>query len=184
VLKSCLFFELQELGQKMSGNKKERFSRWKERHEALWQFIMFALVGCITSVVDLGSFALFNFWIFTPYRQQAFSWWLIDYSLENGGKTAFLAFACSNAISQTFNFFMQRKATFKATNNVAKSAVMYVIMVALVYVLQLYLPTLIRVPVVGLFGEVFGDILVKMSTMTLSFLITFPINKWVIMRKV
>ena len=51
MLKSSLFFELQELGQKMSGNKKERFSMWKKRHEALWQFIMFALVGCVTSVV-------------------------------------------------------------------------------------------------------------------------------------
>jgi len=168
----------------MNYSGKERFAQWKERHEAVWQFIMFALVGCVTSVVDLGSFALFNFWIFTPYRQQPFSWWLIDYSTDNGGMTAFLAFACSNAISQTFNFIVQRKATFKATNNVAGSAVMYVIMVLLIYVLQLYLPTLIRVPVVGVFGEVFGDILVKMCTMTLSFLIQFPVSKWIIMRKV
>jgi len=167
----------------MTNAGKTRFALWKESHETTWQFVMFLLMSCVTTVVDLGSFALFNFWIFVPYREQVFSWWLIDYSPENGGLTAFLAFASSFTISQTFNFILQRKATFKANNNVAKSAVMYAVMVILVYFLQLYLPTLIRAPIVTVFGLAFGDILVKMVNMTVSFLIQFPANKWLIMRR-
>ena len=161
----------------------ERFAKWKIKHVTLWQFILYMLMGCLTSVVDFGTFALLNFWILVRFRYQPFSWWLIDYSIKNGGLTAFLSFAISFAISQIFNFVLQRKTTFKANNNVAGSAVMYTIMILLVYVFQLYLPTLTRVPLVALLGVTLGDIMVKVINMTSSMLIQFPINKWVIMRK-
>lgn len=167
----------------MADKPNSRFEEWKQRHETFWQFIMFMLMSGITTLVDLGAFAIFNFWVFVPYRDQAFSWWLINYSVENGGKAAFLAFALSFAISQTFNFFLQRKTTFKANNNVAKSAAMYAAMVILVYFFQLYLPTLIWAPIVELLGFVWGNLVVKMLNMTASMLIQFPINKWIIMRK-
>ena len=157
--------------------------RWKERHKTAWQFIMFMLMGCFTSVVDFGTFALMNFWILIPFRDRSFSWWLIDYSIENGGMTAFLSYATSFAVSQTFNFFLQRKTTFKANNNVAKSAVMYAVMVLLVYVLQLYVPTLIRAPIAAAIGVTLGDALVKIINMSSSMLIQFPISKWIIMRR-
>lgn len=167
----------------MADKKQTRFYKWKQEHETLWQFIMFAMMGCFTTIVELGSFAVFNFWIFIPFRNREFSWWLIDYSVENGGMTAFLAIAISFAISQIFNFYMQRKTTFKANNNAVLSAIMYAIMIILVYFLQLYIPTLIRVPIVKVFGATFGDLLVKMISMTSSMLIQFPISKWVIMRR-
>ena len=167
----------------MSVINMERFNKWKEKHETAWQFIMFNLMGSFTTIVDMGSFALFNFWIFTPYRDIAFSWWLIDYSVANGGLTAFLAFASSYAISQTFAFFIQRKTTFKANNNVAKSAAMYAVMVIIVYIIQLYIPTVVRASFVGLLGNVIGDLAVKVLNMAISMLIQFPVNKWVIMKK-
>lgn len=162
---------------------KTGFTRWKQEHEGLWQFVIFMLMSGITTVVDLGTFALCNFWIFASYRDRTFSWWLIDYTAKNGGLTAFLAFAVSFAVSQTFNFFLQRKTTFKANNNVARSALMYAVMVILVYFLQLYIPTLIREPIVLLIGATLGDLAVKMINMTISMLIQFPANKWLIMRK-
>ena len=149
----------------------------------MWQFIMFMLMGCFTSVVELGSFAICNFWIFVPLRERAFSWWLIDYSVKNGGLTAFLSFAISFAVSQIFNFFLQRKTTFKANNNAGRSAVMYAVMVISIYFLQLYLPTLIRAPIAAALGATLGDLLVKMINMTSSMLIQFPINKFLIMRR-
>ena len=167
----------------MASKKRERFAIWKQKHETAWQFIMFILMSCITTVVDLGSFALFNFYVFVPFRDSSFSWWIIDYSVANGGQTAFFAFACSFALSQSFNFILQRKTTFKANNNVVASAFMYAAMVIIVYFLQLYIPTLLRVPIVTVLGATLGDLLVKMINMTISMLIQFPVNKWVIMRR-
>jgi putative flippase GtrA len=137
----------------------------------------------VATAVDLGSFALFNFWVFRAYAQQPFTFWLVDYSVANGGLCAFLAFALSFALSQTVNFFVQRKATFKANNNPLLSGIMYAVMVVAVYALQLYLPTLIRVPIISRIGETWGDLLLKMINMTVSMLIQFPMLKFVIMRK-
>lgn len=156
---------------------------WKKAHPGFWQFILFSLMSGFTTLVDLGSFALLNFWLLTPFSGQAFLWGPFQYSVESGGLTAFIAFAASFAISQTFNFFLQRKTTFKANNNVAASAAMYVFMILGIYVLQLYLPTLLRAPIVGLIGATAGDLAMKLVNMTVSMLIQFPVNKYVIMRK-
>jgi putative flippase GtrA len=157
---------------------------WKGRHKTIWQFVVYLLVGLITTGVELTSFSLLNFLVFVSFRDQPFSWWIINYSIESGGLTAFLAFAGSFAIAQTFNFFLQRKATFKANNNVAKSAVMYAIMIILVYFLQIYLPTLIRARMVSVLGTTIGDIATLMINMSVSMLIQFPVSKWLIMRRV
>lgn len=154
----------------------------KER-KTLWQFMMFTLLSVLTTVVDFGTFALFNFWVFSHLKVVDFNWFVFDYSQVNGGLCAFLAFALSFVISQTFNFVIQRKVTFSANNNVWFSAFMYLIMVMVVFFLQLWIPTFIRPTFVRWFGENWGDVVLKNLNMTLSFVIQFPINKWVIMRK-
>lgn len=159
--------------------------RWKKKtgpKKTWWQFFLFFLMSIVTTVVDLGTFALFNYFLFTGFKYQPFQWFLLDYSVANGGLCAFLSFACSFLISQTFNFFIQRKVTFGANNHVLYSAVMYAAMVIGVFFLQLWIPTLIREPLVSWLGEGWGDFIVKNVNMTVSFAIQFPMNKWVIMR--
>jgi len=166
----------------MEADKTSRFASWKQKHASLWQFVLFSLMSGVTTLVDLGTFSLLRFWLLAPYREQAFCWGPFQYSAANGGLTAFGSFAISFAVSQTFNFFLQRKTTFKANNNAAASAVMYAAMVIGVYFLQLYLPTLLRTPFVSLLGAGAGDIAMKLVNMTISMLIQFPMNKYVIMR--
>jgi len=150
---------------------------------SIWQFIKYTLISLLTTVVELSTFALFNYWIFTKYAEMDFHIWLLDYSVANGGLTAFLSFALSYSIAQVFNFFMQRKTTFNATNNLLASAILYATMILLIFFLQMWLPTLIRVPIARWIGNDWADLLIKNMMMTLSFLIQFPINKYVIMRK-
>jgi len=159
-----------------------QFQEWKNKHKTLWQFVMFTLMSCITTVVDLGSFALFNYLVFTSLNTQPFFWWIINYSIEDGGLGAFLAFGLSFAISQTFNFFLQRKTTFKANNNALYSGIMYAVMVIGVYFLQLWIPSLILAGIAAAVGAKWSAMVVKFINMTISMLIQFPMNKWVIMR--
>lgn len=153
------------------------------KNQTLWEFIKFTLMSLVTTVVDLGVFALLNFWVFAAYKGVSFNWWLFDYRVENGGLCAFLSLAVSFAISQTVNFFIQRKVTFGATNNKCYSAIMYTLMVIAVYFLTLWLPTLFIEPLYAAVGENWGGIITKNIAMTLSFAIQFPMNKWVIMKK-
>ena len=166
----------------MEAIKTNGFNRWKESHAGLWQFLLFMLMSGITTLVDLGTFSLFNFWLLRPYSTTPFVWGPFCYEVESGGLTAFGAFAISFAVSQTFNFFLQRKTTFKANNNAVISAILYAIMVIGVYFVQLFLPTLLRAPLVALIGVTLGDLAMKLLNMTVSMLIQFPLNKYVIMR--
>ena len=168
------------LGRNM--DKTSKIREWVNTHQDLWQFIMFMLMSGITTIIDFSSYFIFSFWVFKSYSQQAFDWWIINYSIEDGGLAAFYAFALSFAISQTFNFFLQRKTTFKATNNVAKSAVMYVVVVLFVYFLQLYIPSLIQSSISLLVGATLGGMIMKLINMTISMIIQFPANKYVIMK--
>ena len=161
-----------------------QFQEWKTKHLTLWQFMMFTLMSSITTVVDFGSFALFNYWVFTSLKEQPFTWWVINYSIEDGGLGAFLAFGLAFAISQTFNFFLQRKTTFKANNNVLYSGIMYTVMVIGVYFFQLWVPSVIQAGIAAVIGATMGAAVVKFINMTISMLIQFPMNKWVIMRNI
>jgi putative flippase GtrA len=136
----------------------------------------------VTTVVDLGTFSLFNYWILTRWKHVPFQFWLFDYSVVNGGLCAFFSFGLSFVMSQTFNFFIQRKATFKATNNVLYSGILYTLMILVVFTLSLVIPPLLRGPLAHLVGTSWADIIIKNVNMTVSFAIQFPMNKWVIMK--
>lgn len=162
--------------------KNSAFARFKREHEALWQFIQFALLGLVATLVELAVFAVLNFWVFAPLKTRPFSWWLIDYSVDNGGLCAFWSFVISYAAGQTVNFIIQRKYTFRAQSNPARSALLYALAILLLYAFTLWLPTVLRAPLTALLGENLGDMAVKLCNMFASMLILFPINKFIIMR--
>ncbi|MBU1094337.1 MAG: GtrA family protein [Firmicutes bacterium] len=150
----------------------------------IWEFIKYTSVSLLTSLVEISVFALFNYWIFSSLSQIEIQIWLLDYSLANGGLCSFLAFSLSFIIAQIFNFIVQRKATFKANNRVLSSAIMYGIMILIIFLLQLWIPTLIHVPISNLVGNDWADLIIKNMMMFLAFIIQYPMNKWVIMKKV
>lgn len=150
----------------------------------LWEFIKFTSVSLVTSLVEISVFAILNYWIFKSLSQIELKIWLLDYSLANGGLCSFLAFSISFIVAQIFNFIVQRKATFKANNRILSSAIMYGIMILIIFILQLWIPTLIHVPISNLVGNDWADLIIKNMMMFLAFVIQYPMNKWVIMKKV
>ncbi len=164
-------------------SKNDNPQNFTKKNQTLWEFIKFTLMSGVTTIVDMGVFALLNYWLFAGYKTVGFSWWLFNYRVENGGLTAFLSLLISFAVSQTVNFILQRKVTFGATNNKLYSASMYALMVIAVYFFTLWLPTLFIEPLYAAIGANWGGIITKMVCMTISFIIQFPMNKWVIMKK-
>jgi len=154
-----------------------------KKKESLAQFIKFTLVSLMTTVVELISFSIVNYFIFSSLALIPFKLWLIDYSVANGGLRTFLAFGISYIIAQGFNFTVQRKVTFQANNKVLHSFFLYILMIFGIFVIQLWLPTILRSPISKVIGENWADFLIKNMMMTLAFLIQFPLNRWFIMKK-
>ena len=155
----------------------------KARHEGLFQLLSFALLGLVASAVELLCFALFRRVVFAGLSSVDFAWWIFRYSAANGGLGFFLAVALSFLCGQIVNFFIQRKYTFEATNSLARSAALYAATVAAMWLLQMWLPTVIRAPIAAALGEDAGDLAVKLLCMFAGLIIAFPMNKFVIMKK-
>ena len=156
---------------------------FKRRHEGLFQLVSFALLGLVASAAELASFALFRWVVFAGLSGTGFSWWIFRYGAAEGGLGYFLAVALSFLCGQIVNFFIQRKYTFEATNGIGRSAALYAVMVAAMWLLQMWLPTVIRAPIAAALGDGPGDLAVKLLCMFAGLVIAFPMNKFVIMKK-
>jgi biotin transporter BioY len=78
---------------------------------------------------------------------------------------------------------MQRTVTFKANNNTAASAAMFTVLILFIFWVNLVLPT-VTVPFFSRYlGAGLGAFLRKSLNMTLSMLIEFPVDKFIIMRR-
>ncbi|MDE6302871.1 MAG: GtrA family protein [Clostridia bacterium] len=99
----------------------------------------------------------------------------------------FIAFLISNIIAQICTFILNRKKTFKATNNVIISGLMYAILVVIIILLNTYLGGVIteafEKAYVGNNGMItFGGYVGKFAGSFLSFVINFVGCKFLVMR--
>ena len=162
---------------------KQLLERCRQKHPVLYQFMSFAGVGGVVTVVDFGLFALFRYLVFTRLTTVPFHFLILDYPIEKGGLCAFLAFAISFPLAQVVSFLLQRHVTFEANNNVAASASMFVLLVTFIFLVNMYLPSLTMIPLSLFLPPSIAGIAAKCINMTTSMLIEFPIDKFIIMRK-
>ena len=162
---------------------KDLLARLQKKHPVLYQFLSFAGVGGIVTVVDFALFAFFRYLIFTAYTDVPFHFFILDYPIEKGGLCAFLAFAISFPLAQVVSFLLQRHLTFQADNNVAASASMFFVLVAFIFLVNMYLPSLTLGVLSRFLSPSLAGIAAKCINMTTSMLIEFPIDKFIIMRK-
>ena len=158
-------------------------ARIKEKHPVFYQFLSFAALGGVVTVVDFAVFSLCRYLVYLPFLDTHFHFWLFDYGLDAGGLCAFLSFVTSFVLAQIVSFIMQRRVTFKANNNTAASAAMFTVLILFIFWVNLVLPT-VTVPFLSRFmGAGLAALLGKSMNMTLSMLIEFPVDKFIIMRR-
>ncbi len=162
---------------------KDFLARLKGKHPVLYQFLSFAGVGGVVTVVDFALFALCRYLIFTAYLDTPFHFFIFDYPIEKGGLCAFLAFVISFPLAQVVSFLLQRHVTFKANNNAAASAVMFSCLIAFIFLVNMYLPVLTLGFLSRFLSPSLAGVVAKCINMTTSMLIEFPVDKYVIMRR-
>lgn len=160
------------------------FKRFTPEHQSLWMFIKYALNGLIASAVEFAVYALLFFWAFSSLKEIGVNWWILNYEAgEAGGLCTMLSTVISYAIAQVVNFIIQRKSTFKADNNAAASAVMYAALSVFIWFFQIWFMGVLTAAFTDVMGGGLGSMLAKCLNMTLAFAITYPINKFVIMKR-
>lgn len=97
--------------------------------------------------------------------------------------SVFISFLIGNVVAKLISYLLNRKKTFKATNNLAISITLYVIMCVSLIIIE----TLIGAPLADLFNKVISnaELCRTLSTITYSFadfIIVFLLEKFVIMK--
>ena len=122
--------------------KKSGFKGWTERHEALWQFILFNILSNISTVTRfvctwVGTAVLIN----TMQLTSPFRFLIFDYTGSgSNGLGGFCTFLIAEVLAQVVNYFVQMRLVFKSDASAAESGWKYAVLAVVIVVVNLILP--------------------------------------------
>ena len=151
-------------------------------NNTLKQMIKSFFLGAIATVVDFAVFALCYYVIFYYLSTTPFVFGPFNYGVEDGGAAYFVSVAISYLLSQSVNYFVQRKYAFNAESNKVSSFVLYLFSSFISYLIMLYIPGLIGGFINGIFGHPIGPLVTKAVSNFIGFLLLFPIHKFIIFK--
>lgn len=177
------------LPEKLPPQEKDAES-FAKKHGGIWQLIKFMLFSSIAGLTEGLSNLLLDTLILRSLNSIPVDHWIFHYSGDGvTGLGTMIAFLASSLIGNTVAFITNRKATFNANNNAAASGAMYFVAVAILICVQTWLGPIVKDAFIGLLpleGELANTVCNIISKTIMSFgmfVILFPLNKYVIMRR-
>lgn len=162
---------------------------WIKAHENIRQMVYFIGFSLICFAVEYITFTIINESCKAAggAAVRPFDWFLFHYDSSAAGVGGFAAFLVSNIIAQICTFVLNRKKTFKATNNVVISGIMYAILVVIIILLNTYLGGVITDAIAKTSPNsaaiaTVGGYVGKFTGSFLSFVINFVGCKFLVMR--
>jgi len=162
----------------------DKIKAFKEKHGDLYEFVMFNLLSNIATITNFIVLNLGNSLLFRELTDRPFSFWIFNYTSEGGGLGGFLSFLVSFFCAQAVNFFVQRKLVFNSNNKLGAAVPIYLLTVIVVYVICLYIPTLVLQPISSVVGNVWGTNLTNVINIFVQVILIYPVLKFVVMKKI
>ena len=159
----------------------KKIKTFLDEHEDIRQLVFFTLFSFVCFLIEYVTFFVLKFAL--KNVNEPFEWFIFSY--KTGGLGEFIAFLMSNVVAQAATFILNRKKTFNANNNIVYAASMYAIMVCGIIILNTWLGGVISDAVTEgtSIPQDFAAIIGKLVGSFLSFVISFLMSKFVIMRK-
>ena len=154
----------------------------------LWQLVKFTIVSLLACIVQVVSLAiLYNIPAIKELSTEAFHWFVFDYPVIEGqqcGLALFIAFNTSNILAQIVSFFVNRKKTFNADNNIPVTLTIYLIFTVALICFSAWLnPNIYEFAVnKGLTSGLATTIATAVCS-ALQFFIYFPVDKLLMRQK-
>lgn len=159
-----------------------KIKTYLNEHEDIFQLIKFAIFSFVAFLVEYISFTILVLCL--RNTNQSISWWIFNYNTETGGLGALISFLISNVLAQVVSFIINRKKTFNANNNVIFSASMYAIMVCGIIIMNTWMGAALTKALNNVIANVtVCQYIGKLIGSFTAFVITFVMNKFVIMRR-
>lgn len=157
---------------------------FKAKHAEIYEFILFNLLSNIATITNFVVLNLGNTVFFKALLDVPFAFWIFDYNVENGGLGGFLAFLVSFFCAQAVNFIVQRNLVFNSNNKLGSAVPIYLVTVIIVYVICMYIPTLILDDLTAIVGKFWGMNLTNVINILVQVVIIYPVLKFVVMKRI
>lgn len=191
-------------------NAKGLWGRFKEKHPAIVEFIVFFLISngvtvlqfvlmpLIKYLFEFTSLATTNFQVLpVGHNLDGSIYYVFDYAAGSiaegggGGLAYFLAVEITLLIAQIVNFFLQRNVTFKSNGGVAKAAFWYFVAWVIISIGAAALQGVYKTPIYNFCMNTFGqgagmtvaDVITMFINSIISFWVFFPIMKIIFKQK-
>ncbi len=174
---------------KVKGEKIKKIKHFFATHENIRQLVLFTLFSLICFAIEYISFTILQLCL--KSYNEPLDWFLFHYTQSGGGKGAFVAFLVSNILAQAATFVLNRKKTFKATNNVVISGIMFAIVIIAIIILNTYLggvigsaasQSMIKSGASAETAEVVSGYAGKLVGSVVAWVLSFLGNKFLVMR--
>jgi putative flippase GtrA len=160
----------------------DKIKIWREKHPDLYEFILFNIMSNVATLTNFVMLWVGSGLLFKALSDRDFTWFIFDYTKENGGLSGFLAFLLAYICAQTVNFFVQRKVVFGATCKISKVLPWYIVTVTVAGIISIWLPPHVIAFIKPLAGG-FAATLANALNIGIQVIINYPMLKLVIMRK-
>lgn len=150
-----------------------------------WEFAKYTFFSLSAGLLELLIFVALNYILPRQGVNQPINWFIFVYPTVAGGLGALIAFIASSVIGQLLKFLTNFKKTFKSTNNMLLSAIGFAIMAVIIVVgLNFYVGGLLNKELCKIIDSAdVAGLIAKAIVQVAGFLLIFPINKFVLMRK-
>lgn len=155
---------------------------------AAWQFAKFSVASLIATAVEFTILNVMNnLSVIENLNTQAVDWFIFHYAGDGiNGLGTMITFLVSTVIAQIVAFAVNRKKTFGSNMNLTFSLVIYFVVITVLICLQTY-----YAPQLGAFllektsmSEGWAMNLSKIFFCFMNFVILFPTEKFIVMRRV
>ena len=156
--------------------------------KTFWKLVKFTIVSLLACIVQFGSLAiLYNIPAIKALSTQAFHWFVFDYPVIEGercGLALFIAFNTSNILAQIVAFFVNRKKTFNADNNVPVTLTIYLLFtIALICFSAWFNPVVFEFAVSKGISSGLATTIATAVCSCIQFFIYFPVDKLLMRQK-
>jgi len=152
---------------------------------AAWEFAKYTFFSVTAGWLELLIFVVLNYILPRQGVNKSVEWFIFVYPTAAGGMGALIAFIASSVIGQALKFLTNFTQTFKSTNNMLLSAIGFAVMAIIIIVgLNFYVGGLLNTELCKVIDNAdVAGLIAKTIVQVAGFLLIYPVNKFVLMRK-
>ncbi|MBR2134370.1 MAG: GtrA family protein [Eubacterium sp.] len=162
----------------------EKKNGFIKQHEELWKFVKFCFAGVVSFGIQYLVDIFFHYVVFKGLQGQTVDNSVFRFLGIDSQMDAAYAYFIAAAVGYTISFILNRKVTFDSNSGLTTSFIMYIVMVVATVFIAAWMKGAFTALVASWgYENKISDLIIFVLVTTIPFLWTYPLQRFVIMKK-